>query len=74
MRSMKRLALLGLLALPMVLTGCEKLGDATGPNLRAPGAASAAKVKVVVGDTTTVTTSSAPVDVDVDAGYELGWP
>ena len=72
MRSIKRLALIGLFALPMVLTGCETLGDATGPNMQAPGAPSAAKGGNPPSDSTS--TSPSPKQGPTQKGFEIGWP
>ena len=81
MRAMKRLALVALFALPMVMTGCEKLGDATGPEMTNVGGPSAAQVKVVVGtDSSKVevgaTAPTPPPDdpADPDGGYIPAWP
>lgn len=73
MRAMKRLALVALFALPMAMTGCEKLGDATGPDLSKVEGPSAARVKVVV----QADTSGASVGGVVSpppSGYDPAWP
>ena len=73
MRAMKRLALVALFALPMVLTGCEKLGDATGPEMsKVP---SAAHVKgPVQNDSTEFESSAAMPPPPPDGGYDPAWP
>jgi hypothetical protein len=69
---MKRLALVALFALPMVMTGCEKLGDATGPNMsQAPSAApSAAKG----GNAAVDSISTKPGGGGTNKGIDIGWP